>query len=127
MSRHSMMTTFRYGAGASEDHEVEVEIVYDFTPGYPATGPTYDSGGEPGCGPETDIISIHQAALVNGVVTWEPLDRRFVAVLASDDELHCQLAAYVEDDGPDPDLARERLAEMRAEDLAWHMGKDAAE
>lgn len=35
----------------------EISIRYSFVPGYPATGPTYASGGEPGCGPEIELIS----------------------------------------------------------------------
>ena len=35
-----------------------VEITYSFLPGAPATGPIWDSGGDPGYPAECDIISV---------------------------------------------------------------------
>lgn len=38
--------------------ELRLEIDYGFTPGRPATGPSYSSGGEPAEGPEVDINAV---------------------------------------------------------------------
>lgn len=51
---------------AGED--VILYVDYTYVPGYPATGPTYSSGGEPGQGPEIDIHSIECQPLKH---TWE--------------------------------------------------------
>ena len=38
--------------------DVRLTVNYNYVPGYPATGPTYSCGGEPGCGPEVEILTI---------------------------------------------------------------------
>ena len=51
---------------AGSTYTVEIEVEIDIvSKGYPATGPTYDSGGEPAEGPEFEIGSI--------IVGGEPL------------------------------------------------------
>jgi hypothetical protein len=37
--------------------EIEVDIVYTYTPGRPARGPSYASGGEPADPPEIEFVS----------------------------------------------------------------------
>lgn len=43
----------------SKTYTIEIEVEVKMThPGYPATGPSYSSGGEPGAGPEFEIGTI---------------------------------------------------------------------
>ena len=37
--------------------EIDVEITYNYTPGRPARGPSYASGGEPADPPEVEFLS----------------------------------------------------------------------
>ena len=37
--------------------EIEVKITYNYTPGRPARGPSYASGGEPADPPEIEFVS----------------------------------------------------------------------
>lgn len=52
MSTHTLTAYCPVGLG-----EIEVEITYRFTPGRPARGPSYASGGEPAEPPEVEFIS----------------------------------------------------------------------
>jgi len=45
------------------ENDVELRILYEYAPGAPERGPSYDCGGEPATGPEVDVISM----LVDGV------------------------------------------------------------
>ncbi len=40
------------------EDEIELAVIYDVTPFIPATGPTYDCGGQPAEGGEIEIISV---------------------------------------------------------------------
>ena len=52
MSTHTLTAFCPLGLG-----EIAVEITYRFTPGRPARGPSYASGGEPVDPPEVEFIS----------------------------------------------------------------------
>lgn len=52
MSTHTLIAYCPLGLG-----EIEVEITYRFTPGRPARGPSYASGGEPADPPEVEFIA----------------------------------------------------------------------
>lgn len=52
MRTHTLTAYCPVGLG-----EIEVEITYRFTPGRPARGPSYASGGEPADPPEVEFIS----------------------------------------------------------------------
>lgn len=43
-----------------------LEVDYDFEPGYPATGPSYASGGEPGYGPSVSVNSVTLVEYADG-------------------------------------------------------------
>jgi hypothetical protein len=43
---------------AKHTFEVELSLKGKFQPGYGQTGPTYDSGGEPGCGDSIEDMEI---------------------------------------------------------------------
>jgi hypothetical protein len=79
-----------------------IEVEYTYLPGYPATGPTYYSGGEPGQGPELDLIS---AKLLAGD-GLDP-DQKQVEEWARDwlDDAGYDIACRHAEDGqgPDPD------------------------
>lgn len=51
---HSITTEWTIGEGEQE-RDVILDIYFDFTAGYPETGPTYSSGGEPGEGPTVEL------------------------------------------------------------------------
>jgi hypothetical protein len=57
-SKYTLTAYCPFGLG-----EIEVDIVYTYTPGHPARGPSYASGGEPADPPEVEFIS---AALPKG-------------------------------------------------------------
>lgn len=75
MTRHTIEVCIPvsfYPTG-SEDREVAdtvVAVTFDFTPGYPETGPTYDCGGEPAVGPEIDLVSAE--LLDGGGISFDP-------------------------------------------------------
>ena len=52
MSTHTLTAHCPLGLG-----EIEVKIIYRYTPGRPARGPSYASGGEPADPPEVEFIS----------------------------------------------------------------------
>lgn len=88
---------------------------YRYTPGYPATGPSYDSGGEPGAGAEVELVS---AELVDG----DGLDPRQEQVMdwAQDwldsDSGYAQACAAAEgEQGPYPDDLRDQKRERDAD------------
>lgn len=58
-----------------------IRVRYTFTPGYPETGPSYASGGDPAQGPE---IEIEAATLLDGtpVVLTEDEAGRIMAEIA---------------------------------------------
>jgi hypothetical protein len=63
------------------DETVEYLAVYTVSPGEPARGPSYSSGGEPGCAPEVDELDVYyvhtepcRGCKGTGVVQWEHLD-----------------------------------------------------
>jgi hypothetical protein len=117
MSKHTIIAVHAVKftpAGCSEIEEANVamEIRFSFTPGRPATGPSYASGGDPADPAEVEIDSV-ELRDGDGI---EPYDQKQLEEWAQDwldDEgydLCC--AAAAEDRAAD----RERAAEMRAED-----------
>lgn len=109
---HTLHTTIPLGEG-----EIDVAITFDYVPGAPATGPTYDSGGEPGYGPEISFVSAER--LHNG----EPhpmcgnIEHRWLQEFCADwlaDDGYDEAAEQAEQDGrPDPDYARDVAIEDR--------------
>jgi len=117
MTRHTIVAqpTVRFRVPGLEDLESadpKIEVVFDYTPGYPATGPSYDSGGEPGSGAEVELVS---AKLLDGD-GLDP-DQKTVNEWAQDwlnddgYDLACQLAE--DEQGPDPDAAYDRMRDDR--------------
>lgn len=51
-TKHTLTFYFPFGLS-----EVDVEVAYNYTPGRPARGPSYASGGEPADPPEIEFIS----------------------------------------------------------------------
>ena len=56
MSKHIEVVPILFGYAGAEN-EIEVEVVFTYLPRRPATGPTYDCGGQPEEPAEIDIIS----------------------------------------------------------------------
>lgn len=89
-----------------------VDIDFTFTPGCPETGPSYASGGEPASPAEIEFV---KATLVSGdglAPTQDQIDDWAQNWL--DDagfDAACNLAC--QDDGPDPDDARDRERDDR--------------
>jgi hypothetical protein len=87
-----------------------IEIEYSYLPGYPATGPSRYSGGEPGAGAELDFVS---AKLLDG----DGLDpeQKTVEEWARDwlDDDGYDAACQHAEEGrqPDPDDARDAQLE----------------
>ena len=50
--KHTLTAYCPFGLG-----EIDVEITYHYTPGRPARGPSYASGGEPPDPPEVEFLS----------------------------------------------------------------------
>jgi hypothetical protein len=90
MTKHYSLTAYR-DAG-------DIEVTYTITAGRPAIGPSYASGGEPAEPPEVELIEVK----IDGVVHAET---------EFDDWLINYILENHEDDGPDPDDARDRMQE----------------
>ena len=56
MRRNPVTHTFTRKAYLSDEAETPISVEYTYIPGYPPTGPSYESGGEPGTGPEVEIV-----------------------------------------------------------------------
>lgn len=93
----------------------EVEIEFGYTPGYPETGPTYASGGEP-AGPdeiEARSVKVIKAEGIEMPPDWW-LDR--AQDWLDDSGFDAARDAARRDDEPDPDDARDRMREDREMD-----------
>lgn len=101
-TRHAIAAT-RSGHTNGMDWEVEYTITFSYLPGQPATGPTYDSGGEPGYGPEIEYIS-HEP-----VSDYDPAAENEVEWCKDwldENAAECADSAG-QDNQPDPDAARD--------------------
>lgn len=109
-------TTHRMRAScpfANSDDGIEVEIAFSFLPGAKATGPSYASGGDPGYGPEVELVSVRvvdptvtlSAPLLVNLKDWAE------QYLTDNDGYYeaCETAEEARDG------ERERAAEMRDE------------
>lgn len=103
-------TSLLFSVGGNEEHEHDLRLTYSVVPGSPATGPSYASGGEPGYGPEVDLLTAH----VKVGDDWIALPEWMFGVLYSDEELQ---NALLEDEEEADLAARERADEMRRDDM----------
>ncbi len=108
MTRHIIRAEVEVGEAV-----VKLDIEFAYHPGTLARGPSYSCGGEPGEGPEVELI---HATLVDAAVFNPPrvvIDELAEDWLASDYgyEAACDLA--VDEGGPDPDAAYERMRDDR--------------
>ncbi len=97
-----------------EQGDLSAEIIFTFTPGRPARGPSYASGGEPAEGPEIDVEEIWLLGIdgkrvveINGLLKGHA---DFLALFGK--HIEDRLIASAEDDVAD---AREAAAEARHE------------
>jgi len=76
--------------------EGDIEVTYTITPGRPATGPSYASGGEPAEPPEVELIEVKVDGVVHAETPW-------------DDWLAVFIMENHEEDGRDTDDWRDRM------------------
>lgn len=96
--------------------EVQAEIVYSVSPRYPATGPTWSSGGEPAGGGEVEIASV-TLLIEKGCFDRKTVERIeapawLASILQDDDDCIAALgdeAGWGEPEEEDPDAAYERM------------------
>lgn len=100
-----LVLLYDFGNG-NEDCRVTGSII----PGEPPTGPTYDCGGTPGCGPELEDLRFYRDERKPGEKkpVWVEIEDDDGAIQKSmtDDIFEASSQDY--DDGPDPDEARDR-------------------
>ena len=88
----------------------DCRVTGDLIPGEAATGPTYDCGGTPGCGPELDDLRFYRDERKEGskVAVWVEVedDDNNIEKSMTDDIYEAMEKDW--DDGPDPDEARDR-------------------
>jgi hypothetical protein len=58
MSRLSNQHTVTLNHSFDGDNDVTLKILYVYTPGRAARGPTYDCGGEPPEAPEVEVLTV---------------------------------------------------------------------
>lgn len=58
MSRLSNQHTVTLNHSFDGDNDVTLKILYVYTPGRAARGPTYDCGGEPPEAPDVEVIAV---------------------------------------------------------------------
>lgn len=110
MSTHNTVIPILISFGGNEI-EIEAAVKFGFTPGAPPTGPTYSSGGEPGYGPEVEIeeveLTVSDSSVVGGILKL-PAPGWMCDLMHNSDDVRMQLLdAVPDDDGPDPDDARD--------------------
>jgi len=81
------------GLIVAEEIEISGRARFAFTPGRPATGPSYSSGGEPAEDPEIEIDEIELA----GHPASEPNGKLVYATLAPSDPLYSKIEAWLLD------------------------------
>jgi hypothetical protein len=115
-SNHTHETTFQIG-----DQSILLKVGFSYTGGYPATGPSYASGGEPACGPEVDIYSLEWSydSPATNTVAWKIIDGDLFHLIADDDALYNDLCDAAEGEfEAAKEEAAERRYEMQREDRA---------
>lgn len=100
MTKHKARTWLTFYADPSDNYQRPVEIAFTYTPGAPAQGPSYASGGQPADPPEIDIEAVY-----------------FIGADQIDDGNECQYGAL-------PDWMVEKLAD---DDLIYNWLCDEAE
>lgn len=108
----TIVMTLSFG---DDETELQADVIYTFTPGAPATGPSYASGGDPAVDPEIDIQS---ATITFG----EPGDQVrnlecpfwLLGIMRRSQTVNEQLLQSVAD-GPDPDDARQARIDDEAD------------
>ena len=90
--------------------EIECTIYFTFIRGYPATGPTYWSGGEQACPAEVEFHHVEPTS--PDIVAWAA---DYLQGEGYDDA--CEIAT--EDMMPDPDAAYEARRDREREERGW--------
>ena len=53
------------------ENDVELRILYEYAPGAPERGPSYDCGGEPATDPEIDVLGIMVDGIASTPDQWD--------------------------------------------------------
>ena len=98
----------------SKSYDFDMELVYDgesirvegsIDPGEKETGPTYDCGGTPGCGPSIEDFKAYSfvPSAIPGCGAWVEIADTEAILKALEDEIMETVYDELCDDGPDPD------------------------
>lgn len=119
MSQHKITTELEITVTAygidPEKFYPEVEIEFDYTPGYPETGPTYASGGEPAAPDEIVALSVK---VINdeGIEMHQSCWLEYAQNWLDDKGYDSACGEARSDNEPDPDAARDRMRDDREMD-----------
>jgi hypothetical protein len=118
------MKTFNYDMPVNiEGAEVPAEFEFTCSPLYPATGPSFSSGGEPGGGGEIEIVGVTlMIEMHDKTIKRVEAPDWLLNILANDEDVTWRLGNSCDwgaDDGPDPDDARDRRIEDDLERGRW--------
>ncbi len=118
MSTHTIRAELEVSFPGTDPEETEraypeVEIEFNYVPGYPETGPTYSSGGEPAAPDEIEAIKV---TVINGDGIGMTERQWLERAQSWLDDGGYNAARDIANSGPDPDEARERAYEDRQMD-----------
>ena len=119
MSEHKITTELEvtvtaYGVDPEKFYP-EVEITFGYSPGYPETGPTYASGGEPAAPDEIEAISV-RVIKDEGIEMHQTCWLEYAQNWLDDKGYDAARGEACSDNEPDPDDARDRERDDRMMD-----------
>jgi hypothetical protein len=92
--------------------EFTADVEFCYVEGIPESGPTYDSGGEPACGPE---ITVHSVEIPSLCEKLSPAMHRLACRFVEDECVDDLIEAAEGNSAPDPDAWRDQRREERME------------
>ncbi len=122
MSEHTATVdlTLEHSHGVAS-MSLEAVMAFTFVKGYPATGPSYSSGGEPGEPDGLENLRVERLSIITTVqrvtATVEEIKDppKWLTDWVVDNCDHSILLEEVPPDGPDPDEAYDRMRDERDE------------
>lgn len=108
MSKHIQTVDFQIG-----ETSVLLRVGFNFTPGRPATGPTYACGGTPAEPPEFDITSLEWSRDNKRTRTyeWQKIKGALFDLIAEDDYLRIELGDLLDAEAEEASDRRYETAE----------------
>jgi hypothetical protein len=102
-----------------DETDIPARVVYNYTPGIPARGPTYSSGGEPPEPPEIEVLSaelqISEWKDGKTVRSWIDAPSWVLGAIIDSEEAHIAL----DEAAGDPELEAEARRESRDLDMPF--------